>query len=151
MPDLTPEVERELEAIDHALEGRRVAADLTELGELALLLREERPQPSDGFVRHLDHRAARGFPGRDPRARASGRRWLAWHGWMGPALGVATTAMLIALVGVLGSGGSDDSEGGGSGGGQVAMQEAAPNAGGGGTASDNAGAVEESTSGRSAE
>ena len=43
MPDLTPDIERELEAIDHALDGRRVAADLTELGELALLLREERP------------------------------------------------------------------------------------------------------------
>ena len=74
MPDLTPDVERELEAIDHALDGRRVAADLTELGELALLLREDRPRPTDGFGRDLDSRVARGFPGRDPRARASGRQ-----------------------------------------------------------------------------
>src|SRR3712207_1749960 len=96
MPDLTPDMERELEAIDHALDGRRVAADLTELGELALLLREERPQPSAPFTRNLDHRAARGFPGRDPRARASGRRWLAWHEWMAPALG--TTALLAIVV-----------------------------------------------------
>src|SRR4051812_36487018 len=108
MPDLTPDIERELDAIDHALDGRRVAADLTELGELALLLREERPRPSDGFVRHLDHRTARGFPGKDPRARASGRRWFAWHGWMAPALGVTAT-VLIAVVLIAGSlGGSGD-------------------------------------------
>src|SRR5215212_8271482 len=136
MPDLTPEVERELEAIDHALDGRRVAADLTELGELALLLREERPRPSDGFTRHLDHRAARGFPGRDPRARASGRQWLAWQGWMAPALGVTATAMLIALVVVLGPSGDSDEQGAG---GMVAAQESAPDAGGGsaGTAADS--------------
>jgi hypothetical protein len=108
MPDLTPDVERELEAIDHALDGRRVATDLTELGELALLLREDRPRPADGFGRHLDSRVARGFPGRDPRARASGRRWLAWRGWMAPAVGLTATAALLALVVVIGPTGSDD-------------------------------------------
>src|SRR5215207_4908172 len=101
MPDLSPAVERELAALDDALAGRPVEPDLTELGELALLLREERPAPSDGFGRHLDHRAARGFPGRDPRGRASGRRWLAWQGWMAPALGITTTVLLIALVAVI--------------------------------------------------
>src|SRR5829696_6456192 len=60
MPDLSPDVERELEALDDALAGRRVAPDLTALGELAVSLREERPRPTDGFGRHLDNRAARG-------------------------------------------------------------------------------------------
>ena len=75
MPDLTPDVERELAALDDALAGRRVAPDLTELGELALALREERPRPADDFGRFLDTRVERGFPGRDPRVRVSGRRW----------------------------------------------------------------------------
>src|SRR5918994_141506 len=75
MPDLSPDVERELEAIDDALAGRRVASDLTELGELALLLREDRPEPNDGFGRDLDRRMRLGFPKGDPSVRASGRRW----------------------------------------------------------------------------
>ena len=91
MPDLTPDIERELEALDHALDGRRVAADLTELGELALLLREERPAPADGFARHLDQPRRARVPGGTRARRASGRRWFAWHGWMAPALGVAAT------------------------------------------------------------
>jgi hypothetical protein len=108
MPDLSPDVERELEALDDALAGRRVAPDLTELGELALLLREDRPQPTDGFGRFLDARAERGFPGRDPRTRVSGRRWLAWQGWMAPALGVTATGLLIAVIAIAGPSGSDD-------------------------------------------
>src|SRR4051794_10636555 len=113
MPDLSPDVERELEALDDALAGRRVAADLTELGELALLLREDRPQPTDGFGRYLDTRMERGFPGKDPRTRASGRRWFTWHGWMAPALGVTATGLLIAVIAVSGPYGSDESAGGG--------------------------------------
>src|SRR5918994_525214 len=108
MPDLSPDVERELEAIDDALGGRRVASDLTELGELALLLREERPQPSDGFGRYLDTRVERGFPGRDPRVRASRRRWFTWHEWMGPALGATAAVMLVALLVVAAPEGTDD-------------------------------------------
>jgi hypothetical protein len=121
MPDLTPDAERELEAIDHALDGRRVAADLTELGELALLLREDRPRPTDGFRRDLDSRVARGFPGRDPRARASARRWFTWHDWMGPGLAGALAVGLVALVVAL-PGGSDDEDAAG-GGGSVAMSQ----------------------------
>jgi hypothetical protein len=113
MPDLSPDVERELEALDDALAGRRVAPDLTELGELALLLREGRPQPTDGFGRHLDMRMKRGFPGRDPRTRASGRRWLVWHGWMAPTLGATATALLVAVIAVSGPSGDHDSGGGG--------------------------------------
>ena len=43
MPDLTPDGERELAAVDDALAGRRVDPDLADLAELALLLRDERP------------------------------------------------------------------------------------------------------------
>jgi Domain of unknown function (DUF4349) len=113
MPDLSPDVERELEALDDALAGRRVAPDLTELGELALLLREDRPQPTDGFGRSLDNRVERGFPGRDPRTRASGRRWLTWQGWMAPALGVTATAVLVAVIAVSGPHGGESGGGGG--------------------------------------
>jgi hypothetical protein len=111
MPDLSPDVERELEAVDDALAGRRVAPDLTELADLALLLREDRPTPADGFGRHLDNRMECGFPGRDPRSRASGRRWLAWHAWMGPGLAAGLAALAVAAVIAL-PGGSDDSAGG---------------------------------------
>src|ERR1700754_1789574 len=111
MPDLSPDVERELEALDDALAGRRVAPDLTELGELALLLREDRPQPTDGFGRYLDNRVERGVPGRDPRTRASGRRWLTWQGWMAPALGAMATVVLVAVIAVSGPSGNDGNAG----------------------------------------
>jgi hypothetical protein len=115
MPDLTPDVERELEALDDALAGRRVAPDLTELGELALLLREDRPQPDEGFGRQLDRRVKLGFPKGDPGVRTSGRRWLKWQGWMSPALGATMAVALIALVVSsvdFGDAGTDDSGGG---------------------------------------
>jgi hypothetical protein len=107
MPDLSPDVERELEALDDALAGRRVAPDLTELGELALLLREDRPQPTDDFGRRLDARVERGFPGRDPRTRVSGRRWFAWHGWMAPALGATATVLVVAVIALSSLGGDE--------------------------------------------
>ena len=103
MPELTPDVERELAALDDALAGRRVAPDLTELGELALALREERPLPTGEFGAELDAKVARGFGEPGPR-RASGRRW--WAGWMAPALAATATAMLIAVVVVSGPTGS---------------------------------------------
>ena len=121
MPDLSPDVERELEALDDALAGRRVAPDLTELGELALLLREERPEPDDGFARNLDQRAARGFPKGEPRRRASGRRWFAWQAWMGPSLAGALTLAIVGVVLVAGQTGGDDESGGSSG--AVAMSQ----------------------------
>ena len=114
MPDLSPDVERELEALDDALAGRRVAPDLAELGELALLLREDRPAPNDAFRRRLDIRAERGFRERDPRSRASGRRWLAWHTWMGPGLAAGLAALFVAAVVALPSGNDDSGAGGGS-------------------------------------
>jgi Domain of unknown function (DUF4349) len=137
MPELTPEVERELAALDDALAGRRVAPDLAELGELALALREERPRPTEGFGRYLDKRMERGFPGKDPRVRASGRRW--WRGWLGPAATAFATMMLIAVIVVTGPHGDQD-EGGGGGGATSAAEDAA------GGASESTGAAQQRSS-----
>jgi len=129
MPDLTPDVERELAALDDALAGRRVEADLTELGELALALRATRPRPTDGFGRSLDKRMQRGFPGGDPRARASRRRW--WGELLTvPAFGIAAAVLVVAVIVVVGPSGDHE---GGAGGGTPAVQE------GGGGASRGAG------------
>src|SRR5215211_7401419 len=96
MPDhLTPGAERELAALDDALAGRPVAPDLADLGDLALLLREDRPRPSGEFIAGLDRRARRGFSSGSPRRRASRRRWA---GWLTPAMGLAATALVIAAV-----------------------------------------------------
>jgi len=120
MPDhLTPEVERELAAVDDALAGRPVAS---ELGALALLLRADRPEPGPTFGPALDAKVARGFRGPGPRRRASGRRWSAW---LMPALGVTATVVLVALVVISSPGRSDENA---SGGGQTAsgrVQESA--------------------------
>src|SRR2546427_665598 len=62
---LDPEVERELDAIDRALAGEPVDADLAVLAELALELRSERPEPTAEVEAKLDVLAAAGFP---PRA-----------------------------------------------------------------------------------
>jgi uncharacterized protein DUF4349 len=123
MPDLSPDVERELEALDDALAGRRVAPDLTELGELALLLREDRPQPTDDFGRYLDTRVERGFPDWDPRTRVTRKRWYSYRGWMTPALGTAIAVGLVALVVVTDPGSDQNQSGGGGGAAQTSAQE----------------------------
>jgi uncharacterized protein DUF4349 len=129
MPDLSPDVERELEALDDALAGRRVAPDLTELADLALLLREDRPAPAEPFGRYLDNRVERGFPGRDPRQRTSRRRWTAWQAWMGPGLAAGLAALFVGVVIALPGGDSDDS-GGGSGSSAMSSGETATDSSG---------------------
>src|ERR687893_154989 len=109
MPEPTHDVERELAALDDALAGRRVPPDLTELGELALALREERPEPSPTFGRALDAKVQRGFRDPGPR-RASGRRW--WSGWAAPALGTATAVLLVVAIVVADPGEQDQGAGG---------------------------------------
>src|SRR4051812_6505411 len=111
MPDhLTPEAERELAAVDAALSGRPVAPDLARLGDLAVLLRDDRRRPSDDFAAALDARVERAFSDGSPRRPASRRRWSLWGGWMSPAFGAAAAAVVVAVVLVAGHGqGSDRS------------------------------------------
>src|SRR5215213_8616867 len=120
MPEMTPEIERELAALDDALAGRRVAPDLTELGELALALRDERPAIDAGFATRLDERARRGFSDEEPRrAGVSGRRW--WSALVSaPAFATALAVGLVALVLVAGNGAGTDGGGGASSGGDTA-------------------------------
>jgi hypothetical protein len=103
---MPPEVARELRALDAALAGEPVDAELSELRDLALDLRADRPVPAVEFARALDARAAAGFPkptavtpSRAPRRRA-----------LPLALGTASALFILVTVGVtsgLFSGGGD--------------------------------------------
>jgi Domain of unknown function (DUF4349) len=147
MPEITPDVERELAAVDDALAGRRVPPDLTELGELALALREDRPRPGAGFAAELDAKVERGFEGSGPRRRASGRRW--WAPLL-PAFGTAFAVLLVALIVVALPSGTDDSDEGGGGGATMAQSESSGGSEGGGGQAASAGAEEGATAADSA-
>jgi Domain of unknown function (DUF4349) len=98
----------ELEAVDAALAGRYVAPEHAELAELALLLRDDRPEPTPAWATHLDRRVEARFP-----ARAKPPRFQ-WFRSAAPAFVlVALLVIPIGLATTLG-GGSDDSGGGGS-------------------------------------
>src|SRR3954462_13961669 len=93
----------ELEAVDAALAGRYVAPEHAELAELALLLRDDRPEPTASWATHLDRRVAAGFPPRPKQPRFQWLRPLA------PAFLLLLIAVPIGLAVALGGGGSDDS------------------------------------------
>jgi len=96
---LSPEEGRELDALDRALAGDRVDADLRELEELVNDIRATAPEMSPGFAASLEHRVAEGFPATDEHpAPRSPRRWVLF-----PAAG-ALCAALVAVVVVLGAG-----------------------------------------------
>lgn len=59
---LDPDTERELEAVDHALRGLRVATDLEHLRDLTVDARADRPAVEPEFTTKLDQWAAAGFP-----------------------------------------------------------------------------------------
>src|SRR3982750_3176238 len=96
---LSPEAGRELDALDRALAGERVDADLRELEQLAHdvratapqmspgfaaslehlppAARAPAPQMSPGFAASLEHRVAEGFPASaEHPAPRSPRRWV---------------------------------------------------------------------------
>lgn len=98
---LTPEQERELDALDRALAGEPVQPHLRELEELVHDIRATAPEMSPGFAARLEHEVSEGFP--TPREQPSrlprpGRRWL-----LLPAAG-SLAAVVVALVVVLGGG-----------------------------------------------
>jgi hypothetical protein len=128
-----------LTAIDDALDTGVAADDdpLTrELQELALMLREDAPQPSPEFRERLDWQVESGFE----KPRGSGRAW--WQPLLRPAAAIAITAAAVGVIAVAGGGlsgsGNDDS-----GGSQGAL--ATDDSGGGGRAaeSDSGGAAAE--------
>ena len=126
MPELTPEAERELTALDDALAGRPVPPDLADLGELAVALRADRPEPSLAFGQQLDARVQRGFRGPDPRKPASPSFWARLRG---PGIGVAVAAAIAAIVLVPSAFEGRDDAGVGGSGGATALQESSPQAG----------------------
>ena len=95
---LSPEEVRELDALDRALAGDRVDADLRELEDLVNDIRATAPEMSPGFAASLEHRVAQGFPASDEHpAPRSPRRWVLF-----PAAG-ALCAALVGIVVVLGN------------------------------------------------
>jgi len=124
----------ELEAIDDALAGRPVAPEHAELAELALLLRDDRPEPSLTWATHLDRRVEAGFP-RKPR-----KQWI----WVRKALpAVAVAAILVPIISLAAlTDPSTDDDGGSSGAGEASTAAEAPS-------SDSAGATEEAGGGES--
>ena len=108
---LDPQIAAELDVVDRVLGGVAVdPADQT-LAELAEPLRDERPNPDEGWADGLDERAAAGFPrggGRGPQG-PKGRKssWFSAGGWMVPAGAVATLAVVV-VVATSNLGGSSD-------------------------------------------
>lgn len=97
---LTTAEQRELAALDRALAGEPVDADLAALEQLVADVRATAPQMTPAFAARLEQEVATGFPspaGRSqPRSRR--RRWT-----LLPAAG-ALAAALVAVVVVLGAG-----------------------------------------------
>jgi hypothetical protein len=132
MPDLTPQIERELAEME-ALLGPD--------------LRAERPAPADDWVRRMDRLMELEFPAserpRAARVRGRGRRW-AQLLLTGPALGTAAAAVLAALVIAASLAGGGDSDEMAASGGGSATEELAQSQSGGGRESASAGAAADS-------
>lgn len=114
----------ELEAVDAALAGRYVAPEHAELAELALLLRDERPEPAPAWAATLDRRVEARFP-------APPRRRFVWLRKAAPAIAVAAILLPIVAAAALIEPSSDDEGGSGASGGSVAAEEPAIDSGGG--------------------
>jgi Domain of unknown function (DUF4349) len=111
----------ELEAVDAALAGRYVAPEHAELADLALLLRDERPEAAPAWAATLDRRVEARFP-------APPRRRFVWLRKAAPAIAVAAILLPVVATAALiessddaqnlssGAGGAEpavDSDGGG--------------------------------------
>ena len=118
-----------LTAIDDALDTGVAADDdpLTrELQELALVLRDDAPEPTPEFRERLDWQVESGFK----KPRGSRRAW--WQPLLQPAaaLGLTAAAVLVVALAAGGLSGSNNDDGGGGSGAQGAL--ATDDSGGGG-------------------
>ena len=114
---MSPDVRRELEALDAALAGERVGPNFAELRDLALTLRSERAVPRPGFASELDTRAEAGFRSAAPRTTTpSGAAWYRRFARSRRALplaaGAAATLFIIATAVISSGGGSEHPSGG---------------------------------------
>ena len=100
----------ELEAVDAALAGRDVHPDHAALADLALLLRDERPEPDPAWATRLDRRVEARFPA-PPRKK---RDWTFFRN-VAPAMGLVLVIVSLGLVASMAPTGGDDDEGGGGG------------------------------------
>jgi len=90
---LEPEVLAALEAIDATLHGEPVDPDYADLAELSLILRDERPAPTDAFLGRLDRRVEDRFAVPRPRRRLQGFDWRLALGAL-----TAAAALCVAIV-----------------------------------------------------
>ena len=130
-----------LSAIDDALDTGVAADDdpLTrELQELALVLRDDAPEPTPEFRERLDWQVESGFK----KPRGSRRAW--WQPLLQPAaaLGLTAAAVLVVALAAGGLSGSNNDDGGAGGGGgaQGALATNDSGGGGGGGAESDSGA-----------
>jgi hypothetical protein len=126
----------ELEAVDAALADRPVDPRHAELAELALLLRDDRPQPTATWAAKLDRKVEQGFPAR-PR-----RRLRINLGWMSPIAAVAGLLLPLVVIGLIASSGGDQEDAGTGASGESAPAISQEDAGSSGAAepADDAGA-----------
>jgi hypothetical protein len=131
----------ELEAVDAALAGRYVAPEHAELAELALLLRDERPEPTLTWATHMDRRVEARFPHK-PRRRPR----LQLGAWWKPMAVVAGLILpLLVAVALFSSADGTDDMGGGGGASSGSSAQESFDTGSGDTAGSEAAAPEPST------
>lgn len=161
----SPEVQRELAAIDAALDGKPVDADLRDLATLATELQADRPQLSPDLGDRLDQLVASGFADTQeaagppsPISERLADRFGAFSRRLLPVMAAGTTAIVVIGVAIGQSGGGsqgglDGSGAAGGAGGQVQTLDKSqpenpssapgqPQASGGGGASGSAGSAE---------
>ena len=125
-----------LSAIDDALDTGVAADDdpLTrELQELALVLRDDAPEPTPEFCERLDWQVESGFK-KPPGSR---RAW--WQPLLQPAaaLGLTAAAVLVVALAAGGLSGSNNDDDGGAGGGAQGAIATNDSGGGGGRAAES--------------
>lgn len=97
-----PRLAADLDAVDAALDGRRVEADRQSLAELAVLLRDERPAVDAETARRLDERFAAARRQSPPAAGRRRRLWAAvtrgGRTWWPAATAVACVLLAAVVV-----------------------------------------------------